>query len=210
MAKYNYPAIFTKNEHGCYSINFPDIEGLSINTNYIDIEDAKKWAEKVLCFELFEHEEELHKFQNSVYILEPKPINMPTDLDLLEIPHGSGSEKHIISCDTEHCRVYSNKQKEIFDKIERVILLETETKGVALQEIESGLISGIKVVAEIEAYKKINHFGEYSPIMQKKQRTPMTTKRGSLRSFQPYIIIDENDEERTIAIVHFATNQRRA
>ncbi|MCD7813012.1 MAG: type II toxin-antitoxin system HicB family antitoxin [Lachnospiraceae bacterium] len=55
MAKYRYPAIFTPEEKGRYSVNFPDIDGCY--TCGDNLEDAIMMAEDVLAFCLYDEEE---------------------------------------------------------------------------------------------------------------------------------------------------------
>ncbi|MBP3804381.1 MAG: type II toxin-antitoxin system HicB family antitoxin, partial [Oribacterium sp.] len=50
MARYVYPAIFTKEENGLYSVDFPDIKGCV--TCGDDLADALYMAQDVLAFTL--------------------------------------------------------------------------------------------------------------------------------------------------------------
>ena len=54
MAKYVYPAIFTEEENGLYSVFFPDLEGCY--TSGDDLKDAFAMAEDVLAFTLYDYE----------------------------------------------------------------------------------------------------------------------------------------------------------
>ena len=54
MAKYAYPAIFTKEENG-YSVAFPDIDGCF--TCGDTLPDAMEMAEDALCLMLYDREE---------------------------------------------------------------------------------------------------------------------------------------------------------
>lgn len=56
MAKYAYPAVFTPEQNGQYSINFPDLE--SCYTCGDDMKDALIMAEDVLAFTLYEYEKD--------------------------------------------------------------------------------------------------------------------------------------------------------
>ena len=56
MAKYVYPAVFTPEEGGLYSVYFPDIEGCY--TCGDDLENAMEMAEDVLSFALWGYERE--------------------------------------------------------------------------------------------------------------------------------------------------------
>ena len=56
MAKYVYPAIFTPEENGAYSIVFPDLEGCY--TCGDDLEDGIEMAEDALALVLYGYEKE--------------------------------------------------------------------------------------------------------------------------------------------------------
>ena len=51
MARYAYPAVFTPEENGQFSVNFPDLE--SCYTCGDDMKDALIMAEDVLAFTLY-------------------------------------------------------------------------------------------------------------------------------------------------------------
>ena len=55
MAKYAYPAVFTPEENGLYSVNFPDVP--SCYTDGEGIADALEMANDVLCLRLYDIEE---------------------------------------------------------------------------------------------------------------------------------------------------------
>ncbi|MCI1958587.1 MAG: type II toxin-antitoxin system HicB family antitoxin [Clostridia bacterium] len=54
MAKYIYPAVFTEEKDGGYSINFPDIEGCY--TQGDDLPDGMEMAEDALALVLYGYE----------------------------------------------------------------------------------------------------------------------------------------------------------
>lgn len=54
MAKYIYPAVFTAEEGGLYSVDFPDLE--SCYTSGESLADALMMAEDVLALTMFEYE----------------------------------------------------------------------------------------------------------------------------------------------------------
>lgn len=93
MAKYIFPAVFTK-DGDFYSVNFPDIEGCF--TQGESIQDALEMAEDVLCLTLYDYEE-----------------------NKKEIPHPSDPKKikthdlafvSLVSCDTiEYRKFYDSK-----------------------------------------------------------------------------------------------------
>lgn len=94
MAKYAYPAIFTPESDGSFSINFPDLEGCY--TCGDSIEDGIEMAEDALALVLYGYE----KDQRAI----PKPSS-PSDLRL------SGNEfVNYIACDTmAYRKMYNNK-----------------------------------------------------------------------------------------------------
>ncbi|MCC8103037.1 MAG: type II toxin-antitoxin system HicB family antitoxin [Clostridiales bacterium] len=55
MAKYRYPAVFTPEEEGRYSVSFPDIDGCY--TCGDNLEDAIMMAEDVLAYCLHDEED---------------------------------------------------------------------------------------------------------------------------------------------------------
>ena len=94
MAKYVFPAIFTKEIEGGYSIYFPDVEGCY--TQGEDIQDSLDMANDALCLMLYDFEEK-HKTI-------PKPSNP------LDLKPGDNSFVSLINCDTtEYRRFYENK-----------------------------------------------------------------------------------------------------
>jgi len=56
MARYAYPAIFTKEENGQYSVNFPDLEGCY--TCGDDLGEALEMAQDALALTLYDYESE--------------------------------------------------------------------------------------------------------------------------------------------------------
>ena len=94
MAKYLFPAIFTKEKEGNYSIEFPDVP--NCHTCGDSIEDGYKMAEDALSLILTDMED------NNEAISKPSKIN---DLKL-----DDESFATLISCDTtEYRKLYSNK-----------------------------------------------------------------------------------------------------
>ena len=64
MAKYVYPAVFTPEENGMYSVNFPDLEGCY--TGGEDLTEAIIMAKDALALMLFDYE------------IEKRPVPSPT------------------------------------------------------------------------------------------------------------------------------------
>jgi predicted RNase H-like HicB family nuclease len=94
MSKYVYPAIFTRENDGGYSVFFPDIE--SCYTSGDDMADALAMAEDVLCLMLYDMEKEGKDI--------PPPSNSKT------IQTDDKSVVSLVGCDTEfYRRFYENK-----------------------------------------------------------------------------------------------------
>lgn len=94
MAKYAYPAIFTPEEDGSFSITFPDLEGCY--TCGDSLEDGIEMAEDALALVLYGYEKE----QRTI----PSP-SIHSSISL------SGNEfVNYIACDTmEYRKMHSNK-----------------------------------------------------------------------------------------------------
>ncbi len=94
MAKYAYPAIFTPEEDGTYSIDFPDLEGCY--TCGDSIEDGLEMAEDALALVLYGYE------KGSREILAP---SAPSSLKLSE-----NEFVNYVACDTmTYRKMYNNK-----------------------------------------------------------------------------------------------------
>lgn len=94
MAKYVYPAIFTPEEEGGYSVFFPDLEGCY--TCGDDLQDALFMAEDVLAFVLYDYE------------AEGREIPEPSKAEAVE---KSGEDfVNYVACDTvEYAKLHNNK-----------------------------------------------------------------------------------------------------
>ncbi len=94
MAKYTYPAIFTQEESGVYSINFPDFEACF--TQGDDLQNGLEMANDVLCLVLYDSEE--------------RSGDIPTPSNPLDIKVDKNSFISLVSCDTlEYRKFYDNK-----------------------------------------------------------------------------------------------------
>ena len=92
--KYAYPAVFTPEPEGGYSVVFPDLEGCF--TCGDSIEDAIYMAEDVLAFTLFDFEKE------------GKAVPQASKLSDLEVSDNEFAS--FIRCDTiEYQRMHNNK-----------------------------------------------------------------------------------------------------
>ena len=94
MSKYVYPAIFTKEDDGKYSVLFPDIENCF--TGGDDMADALEMAEDILCLMLYDMEKD------------GKAIPSPSDTKAINVENDSVVS--LVRCDTEfYRRFYENK-----------------------------------------------------------------------------------------------------
>lgn len=94
MAKYVYPAIFTKEENGQYSVVFKDLEGCYTCGN--NMEQAIEMAEDALALVLYGYE------------TEGKQIPAPSPRDSIKIKPTEFIND--IRCDTlEYRKMYNNK-----------------------------------------------------------------------------------------------------
>jgi predicted RNase H-like HicB family nuclease len=95
MSKYVYPAIFTPEKKGKYSVEFPDLEGCY--TSGDDLADAMYMAEDVLAFTLYSLEKR------------KEPIPTPSDITVI-FEYPENSFVNYIVCDTiEYQKRNNNK-----------------------------------------------------------------------------------------------------
>lgn len=94
MAKYVYPAIFTKEENNYYSIRFPDIPGCY--TSGDSLEDGVYMANDALCLMLYD--------------LEERGVEIPPASDIGCIKVGDGEFTSLIACDTVEYRKFFNNR----------------------------------------------------------------------------------------------------
>ncbi len=94
MAKYVYPAVFTPEEGGSYSVNFPDIDGCF--TFGESLPDAITMAEDVLALMLYDRE--------------ANDENIPAASAIGDVPHNAGEFVSYIAADTlVYRRRFNNK-----------------------------------------------------------------------------------------------------
>ena len=94
MAKYAYPAVFTQEENGQYSVVFRDLEGCY--TCGDNIEHAIEMAEDALALVLYGYE------------VEGKEVPKPSQRQTIKLSEGEFIND--IRCDTlEYRKMYSNK-----------------------------------------------------------------------------------------------------
>ena len=94
MAKYAYPAIFTPEEDGSYSINFPDLEGCY--TCGDSLEDGIEMASDALALVLYGYEKDGRE--------------IPAPSAPAAIPLSGNAFVNYIACDTlRYRKMYNNK-----------------------------------------------------------------------------------------------------
>lgn len=94
MARYVYPAVFTEEDNGQYSVNFPDLEGCYTCGN--DLGEAIKMAQDALALTLFDYESEKQE--------------IPKASKLTDIKVGNGEVVSYVSADTMvYRKMYNNK-----------------------------------------------------------------------------------------------------
>ena len=94
MYKFSYPAIFTPEENGAYSVFFPDFE--SCYTCGDNLTDSIYMAEDVLAF--------------TIYSLQKENKSLPAPSDLSSITTSEGEFVNYIACDTlEYCKRNNSK-----------------------------------------------------------------------------------------------------
>lgn len=93
MAKYLYPAVFTKEDAG-YSVNFPDLPNCF--TSGATLEEAMDMANDVLCLTLYD--------------LEQDSAAIPTASAVNDVPHDENEFVSLVSCDTiAYRKFFDNK-----------------------------------------------------------------------------------------------------
>ena len=96
MAKYVYPAIFTQEEEGGYSIRFPDLENCFTDAD--GLLDGMQMANDVLCLTLYDMEQNQKEIPNA------------SDVADMQKLVGDGEFVSLIACDTiEYRKFFDNK-----------------------------------------------------------------------------------------------------
>lgn len=115
MTKYAYPAVFTKEEDGKYSIVFHDLE--SCYTCGDSIEDGLEMAEDVLALTLYGYE------------IDKKSIPAPSDLGNIEL--AENEFVNYVKCDTmEYRKMHNSKAIKKTLTIPEWLNTEATAKGV--------------------------------------------------------------------------------
>ena len=94
MSKYIYPAIFTSEKNGAFSVVFPDIEGCF--TSGKNLQDAFEMASDALALMLYHYEQEKKE--------------IPKASDVTKIKTSKNDFMSLVSCDTiEYQKMNNNK-----------------------------------------------------------------------------------------------------
>lgn len=96
MAKYAYPAIFTPEENGQFSVNFPDVP--SCYTDGSGLTDALEMANDVLCLRLYDIEES------------GEDIPEPTPIKDIKVNDDKGEFVSLVACDTIEYRKFCDNK----------------------------------------------------------------------------------------------------
>ncbi|WP_088185986.1 type II toxin-antitoxin system HicB family antitoxin [Desulfosporosinus sp. FKA] len=120
MAKYLYPAIFTLESKGNYTVNFIDIQGCY--TQGDNLQDAYDMAEDVLCLRLYDMEESNEPI--------PSPSN-PADIVVEK-----GSFVALVNVDTlEYRKLYDNKAVKKTLTIPSWLNAQAEKAGINFSQV---------------------------------------------------------------------------
>ena len=94
MAKYVYPALFTKSKDKSYEVDFPDLEGCY--TCGFDLVEAMDYASDALALTLYDYERD------------EREIPVPSEID--DIKHAKNAFVTYIACDTTVYRKRNNRR----------------------------------------------------------------------------------------------------
>lgn len=115
MAKYVYPAVFTEEAEGGYSVNFPDIP--SCYTSGETLAEAFEMANDVLCLRLYDIEEQ------GEHIPEPSRIS--------DVKTDENEFVSMVACDTiEYRKFYDNKAVKKTLTIPNWLNIMSEKEGI--------------------------------------------------------------------------------
>jgi len=120
MAKYVYPAIFTEEENGMYSVVFPDLE--SCYSQGDDLEEAIENAADVLCF--------------TIYELEERGADVPVPTPIRNVRYDNRDFVSLIACDTlEYRKLNDNKAVKKTLTIPNWLNISAERAGINFSQV---------------------------------------------------------------------------
>ncbi|MCH5352981.1 MAG: type II toxin-antitoxin system HicB family antitoxin [Acutalibacter sp.] len=131
MAKYVFPAIFTPEENGAYSVRFPDVPGCY--TSGESLPEAIEMAEDALCLLLYDMEESGEA--------------LPIPSDISTVSKDSQEFVTLIACDTlEYRKLYDNKAVKKTLSIPAWLNTMAEKQGVNFSQVlQTGLKQAIHI-----------------------------------------------------------------
>lgn len=130
--KYAYPAIFTKEADGSYSVEFPDVAGCY--TSGETLPEAVEMAADALCLMLYDMEEDGEE--------------LPAATAFGEIHVGEGQVVSIVACDTlEYRKLYDNKAIKKTLSVPAWLNTLAERQGVNFSQV---LQSALKQAVNVE------------------------------------------------------------
>jgi predicted RNase H-like HicB family nuclease len=120
MPKYVYPAVFTPEDGGQYSVNFPDLQNCF--TSGENLSDAIDMAQDVLCLMLYDAEE--------------SGAEIPAASDISKISAPAGCFASLIACDTlEYRKLHKNSAVKKTLSIPSWLNAMAEKNGVNFSQI---------------------------------------------------------------------------
>lgn len=132
MAKYAFPAIFTPEAGGDYSVRFPDIAGCY--TSGESLPEAIEMAEDALCLMLYDMEE--------------AGDSIPAPSEMTMLSKGSQEIVTLIACDTlEYRKLYDNKAIKKTLSVPAWLNTMAEKQGVNFSQV---LQAGLKQAVHID------------------------------------------------------------
>lgn len=132
MAKYVFPAVFTPEENGEYSVRFPDISGCY--TSGASLPEAIEMAEDALCLMLYDMEEEGKR--------------IPSPSDMAAVSTEPREIVTLIACDTlEYRKLYDNKAVKKTLSVPAWLNTLAEKQGVNFSQV---LQAGLKHAVHID------------------------------------------------------------
>lgn len=132
MAKYVFPAVFTLEKNGAYSVKFPDVSGCY--TSGATLPDAIEMAEDALCLML--------------YNMEEQGETLPIPSDMSAVSREAQEIVTLIACDTlEYRKLYDNKAVKKTLSVPAWLNTMAEKQGVNFSQV---LQAGLKQAVHID------------------------------------------------------------
>lgn len=137
MAKYVFPAVFTPEKNGAYSVRFPDVSGCY--TSGETLPEAIEMAEDALCLMLYD--------------LEEGGNSLPAPSEITMVPKEPHEIVSLIACDTlEYRKQYDNKAVKKTLSIPAWLNTMAEKQGVNFSQV---LQAGLKQAVHIDESSRL-------------------------------------------------------